>query len=358
MVVLVTGSSGLIGSASVEHFAAAGYDVIGVDNDMRAAFFGADASTAWVRDRLEREVPRYRHVPADIRDPDAMRAVFERYGRDIGLIIHAAAQPSHDWAAREPMTDFTINALGTLTLLEATRRHCPDAAFIFTSTNKVYGDLPNQLPFVELEQRWEIDPAHAYASGIDESMSIDRSTHSLFGVSKTSADLLVQEYGRYFGLKTVCFRAGCLTGPSHAGAMLHGFLAYLLKCACTGTEYTVYGYKGKKVRDNLHSADLVSAFDAFVRAPRVAAVYNIGGGRDANCSMLEAIALCEGIAGRPLRWSYDNRARIGDHIWYVSDIRRFRSDYPDWQPRYSLQALLQDIHERNAARWTAAVSSV
>jgi CDP-paratose 2-epimerase len=353
VVVVVTGSCGLVGSASVEHFAGAGYEVAGIDNDMRAVFFGPGASTGWVRQRLERDLPRYRHVTADIRDTDAVDAVFRRYGREIALVIHAAAQPSHDWAASDPHTDFTVNANGTLTVLEAARRHCPDAAFAFTSTNKVYGDTPNRLPLIELERRWEIDPSHPLSAGIDESMSLDRSTHSLFGVSKAAADLLVQEYGRYFGLRTACFRAGCLTGPTHSGAVLHGFLAYLMKCVCTGTAYTVFGYKGKQVRDNLHSADLVAAFEAFLGAPRAGEVYNIGGGRACHCSMLEAIDLCEQIAGRPLRWSYDERARIGDHIWYVSDVGKFKRDFPTWQPRFDLRRLLEDIYDRNAARWTA-----
>jgi CDP-paratose 2-epimerase len=355
--VVVTGSCGLIGSESAAHFAAAGYDVVGIDNDMRSSFFGPEASTAWVRERLEREVPRYRHHAIDIRDRSAVDAVFARYGRDIALVVHTAAQPSHDWAAGDPHTDFSVNAAGTLTLLECTRVHAPDAVFIFTSTNKVYGDTPNQLPLVELETRWEVKTDHPFHGGIDETMSLDASTHSLFGVSKAAADLLVQEYGRYFGIRTACFRAGCLTGPTHSGAVLHGFLAYLLKCVATGTEYTVFGYKGKQVRDNLHSADLIGAFDAFFRAPRVAAVYNMGGGRESNCSMLEAITLSEAITGRPLRWSYSDRARIGDHIWYISDVGRFRRDYPSWRPRYDLRALMEDIYGQSAARWTTAASS-
>lgn len=357
MIVLVTGSCGLIGSESVEHFGQAGYDVVGIDNDMRSVFFGPDASTAWVQQRLEREVPRYRHSAADIRDRSAMEALFAQYGRDIVLVVHTAAQPSHDWAAGDPHTDFSVNAGGTLILLDCARRYCPDAVFIFTSTNKVYGDTPNQLPLIELDSRWDLEPTHPLYSGIDESMSLDASTHSLFGVSKVAADLLVQEYGRYFGLKTACFRAGCLTGPTHSGAVLHGFLAYLLKCVATDTDYTVFGYKGKQVRDNLHSADLISAFDAFFQAPRTAAVYNMGGGRDCNCSMLEAIAVSEQIAGRPLRWSYSDQARVGDHIWYISDVGRFRREHPTWRPRYDLRRLMEDIYERSAARWTATASS-
>jgi CDP-paratose 2-epimerase len=350
-VVVVSGASGLVGSETVRHFSRAGFDVIGIDNDMRREFFGDAASTSWMGARLARECPSYRHHDVDVRNRDAIDALFRRAGRDIVLVVHAAAQPSHDWAARDPHTDFSVNAVGTLVLLEAARQHCPDAVFIFTSTNKVYGDTPNTLPFVELERRWELESSHRYYNGIDESMTIDASTHSLFGVSKASADLLVQEYGRYFEMRTACFRAGCLTGPAHAGVELHGFLAYLLKCTTCGLPYTLFGYKGKQVRDNLHSADLARAFEAFFRAPRVAAVYNIGGGRAANCSMLEAIALCEEIAGRPLTYRYQEQARIGDHMWYVSDLSRFQHDYPAWQPTYDTQALLREMYDQNAERW-------
>ncbi|MBA2276899.1 MAG: NAD-dependent epimerase/dehydratase family protein [Chloroflexia bacterium] len=353
-VVLVTGSAGLIGSETVEYFCELGHDVVGVDNNMRRTFFGDDASTDWNRDHLQRRFPeRYHHHAIDIRDQRAVGELFHRYGREIGLVVHTAAQPSHDWAAREPLTDFTVNANGTLVLLEATRAFCPEAVFIFTSTNKVYGDTPNRLPLVERETRWEIEPGHAFAAGIDESMSIDASTHSLFGVSKAAADLLVQEYGRYFGLRTGCFRGGCLTGPNHSGTALHGFLSYLMKCVCTGAPYTVYGYKGKQVRDNIHSRDLVGAFHAFFEAPRVGEVYNIGGGRHSNCSMLEAIALCEGIAGRELDWTYSETNRIGDHIWYISDTRKFGGHYPRWRQEYDLPQLLEDIYARNAERWAA-----
>ena len=246
--------------------------------------------------------------------------------RAITAVIHTAAQPSHDWAASDPQTDFTVNANGTLNLLEATRRHCPDAAFIFTSTNKVYGDAPNRLPLVEQELRWEISPEHPFAAhGIDESMSVDSCLHSLFGASKLAADVVVQEYGRYFGMRTACFRGGCLTGPGHSGTKLHGFLAYLAKCAVTGAPYTVLGYKGKQVRDNIHSYDLVNAFWHFIQAPRAGAVYNIGGGRHSNCSMLEAIAACERLSGKPMNWSYSEQNRTGDHIWWISDVRRFQA---------------------------------
>lgn len=302
--------------------------MVGIDNDMRRYFFGPEASTEWSRRQLEAELPDYKHCNADIRNQDAMTRIFAEYSSDINLIIHAAAQPSHDWAAREPFTDFSINATGTLILLEMTRQYCPNAVFIFTSANKVYGDLPNYLPLIEMETRWEVDPSHLYAEyGIDETMSIDQSKHSLFGASKVAVDVLVQEYGRYFGMKTACFRGGCLTGPGHSGAMLHGFLAYLMKCAVTGERYTVLGYKGKQVRDNIHSYDLVNAFYHFYQNPRVGEVYNIGGSRHANCSVLEAIRLCEQIAAKKLNWSYSEANRSGDHIWWISDVRKFQVQY-------------------------------
>ncbi len=352
-VALVTGSAGLIGSEACFRLDAEGFDVVGIDNDMRARFFGAEASTAQNRHRLQQALPRYCHAAVDIRDGEALDKLFAEYGRAIEVIIHCAAQPSHDWAAREPLTDFTVNALGTLHLLEAARRHCPEAVFIFTSTNKVYGDTPNWLPLHELEKRWEIDPGHSYAPGIDETMSIDQTKHSLFGASKVAADVLVQEYGRYFGMKTVCFRGGCLTGPAHAGAELHGFLAYLMRCAVTGRPYRVFGYKGKQVRDNIHSHDLVEAFWQFFCAPRCGEVYNLGGGRHSNCSMLEAIELCEEISGRKLEWTYVDDNRIGDHIWWVSDVRKFQAHYPAWHYRYGLNETLEEIYGAcQAARTT------
>jgi CDP-paratose 2-epimerase len=345
-VALVTGSAGLIGSEAVLLLAGKGLDVVGIDNDMRRYFFGDDGSTAWRRQRLERDVPGYRHLEADIRDEGAMASAFSRYGRSIAIIVHTAAQPSHDWAAREPMTDFSVNATGTLILLELARRHCPDATFIFTSTNKVYGDAPNRLPLVEGKHRWTVEETHPYSKhGIDETMSIDRSTHSLFGASKAAADLLVQEYGRYFGMKTACFRGGCLTGPGHSGAELHGFLSYLVKCAVLDRPYTVFGYKGKQVRDNIHSHDLVSAFWHFSQAPRSGEVYNIGGGPASNCSMLEAIAAVERLTGRPLKWSYDETNRSGDHIWWISDIRKFQGHYPEWRLTYTFERLVREIHD-------------
>lgn len=350
-VALITGSAGLIGSEAVEFFADLGMDVVGIDNDMRGEFFGKEASTDWNRERLESEVDRYKHYRVDIRNEEAIEKIYRRYKGDIEVIIHTAAQPSHDWAKQDPMTDFTVNAKGTLVLLEATRQYCPDTPFIFTSTNKVYGDRPNSLPLVEEETRWEIKSSHEYADGISETMSIDQSMHSLFGSSKVAADVLVQEYGQYFGLKTAAFRGGCLTGPSHSGTQLHGFLSYLMKCAATGEHYTIFGYKGKQVRDNIHSADLVSAFHEFYKDPRCAEVYNIGGGRQSHCSMLEAIRICERIVGREMSYSLSDEHRRGDHIWYVSDLSKFKGHYPEWDITYGVPQILEEIYEYNADRW-------
>jgi CDP-paratose 2-epimerase len=352
-VAIITGAAGLVGSEAVRYFSSLGLDVLGIDNGMRAMFFGPDASTDWVRRELEKEIKGYRHFDADIRDQDTIFGIFREFGSDVQLIIHAAAQPSHDWAASQPFTDFAVNAQGTLVLLEATRQFAPESVFIFTSTNKVYGDLPNQLPLVELKERWEIDANHPYKDGIPEELSIDRSMHSLFGASKVSADIFVQEYGRYFGMKTVCFRGGCLTGPNHSGTQLHGFLAYLMRCAVTDRPYTVFGYKGKQVRDNIHSKDLIHAFHEFFKSPRVAEVYNVGGGRFSNCSMLEAIALCQEITGREMDWNYRDEIRKGDHQWWISDLTRFRSHYPAWQLTYDVPRILREIHGLNLERWSA-----
>jgi len=349
---MVTGSAGLIGSEAARFFAARGMDVAGVDNDMRRTFFGEEASTRWNRENLESELgARYRHAEIDIRDFDGIERLFRHYGKDLKLVVHTAAQPSHDWAARDPQTDFGVNALGTLNLLEATRRHAPEAVFIFTSTNKVYGDRPNDLPLIEQETRWEIDPKHPWHRGIPEAMSIDQSKHSLFGASKVAADVLVQEYGRYFGMRTACFRGGCLTGPMHSGTELHGFLSYLTKCGMTGREYRIFGYKGKQVRDNIHSADLISAFDCFFAAPRVAEVYNMGGGRFSNCSLLEAMRMVEEVSGRPFNSVYVDTNRVGDHIWYISDLGRFQGHYPGWKLRYDCKRIIREIHEANRERW-------
>jgi CDP-paratose 2-epimerase len=354
-VAVITGSAGLIGSEACVSFVDMGLDIVGIDNDMRKTFFGAEASTAWNRARLEEQLgDRYRHVSVDIRDSMAIDRLFSDLGGAVQLIVHAAAQPSHDWAARAPHVDFQINAVGTLNLLEATRKHAPDAVFIFTSTNKVYGDLPNRLPLIELARRFEIDSAHPFAEGIPETMSIDQSMHSVFGASKVAADVLVQEYGRYFGLRTACFRGGCLTGPNHAGAELHGFLSYLMKCAMTGTPYTVYGYQGKQVRDNIHSVDLIAAFREFFLHPRIGEVYNIGGGRVSNCSVLEAIGMCSELSGREMIWAYDDRNRAGDHIWWISDTSKFQRHYPGWALHYDVPRILEEIRDANLARWSPA----
>jgi CDP-paratose 2-epimerase len=355
---IITGAGGLVGSESAAFFAARGFEVIGIENDMRAQLFGTGASVRATVDALLEAQPGIRMLDTDIRDSAAVDAVFAERGVDVELVIHAAAQPSHDWAASDPQLDFGINAVGTLNVLEATRRHAPDATFIFTSTNKVYGDTPNSLPLVEHETRLELPEGHPYSGGIDTSMSIDMTLHSLFGVSKASADLLVQEYGRYFGLRTVCFRGGCLTGPRHAGARLHGFLSYLMRCTVTGEPYTVYGYGGKQVRDNLHSADLVRAFEAVHAAPRSGAVYNIGGSRVSNCSMLEAIELCEQIASRRLEYTMVDDARIGDHRWWISDLSEFIHDYPEWRITYDVPRILAEIHSHNAEAWLAHKSAL
>jgi CDP-paratose 2-epimerase len=352
-VVIITGSAGLIGSEAASYFAAQGMEVVGIDNDMRRTFFGEEASTAWSRERLVRDLRSYTHYDVDIRDDKEIFRIFQKYGKQIVLVIHTASQPSHDWAATNPFMDFTVNANGTSVMLEATRRFSPEAVFIFTSTNKVYGDLPNELPLVELEKRWEIDPSHPYVNGIPETMSVDRSLHSLFGASKLAADVLVQEYGRYFGMRTVCFRGGCLTGPNHSGTLLHGFLAYLMKCAVTRKPYTVFGYNGKQVRDNIHSADLIRAFDEFFKNPRSGEVYNLGGGRYSNCSMLEAIHLCEEITGNEFLSNYVPDNRKGDHIWWISDLAHFQSHYPGWKPVYDVPKILREIYEINVTRQNA-----
>jgi CDP-paratose 2-epimerase len=345
-VAIITGSSGLIGSESVK-FMSEKFDlVVGIDNNQRAYFFGYEASTENTKVRLMETFTNFKHHDADIRDIEALEKIFSRFTADISLIIHTAAQPSHDWAAKEPFTDFSVNANGTLNLLEMTRKHCPQAVFIFTSTNKVYGDTPNYLPLIEMEKRWEIEESHSFFNeGIDENMSIDHTKHSLFGASKVAADILVQEYGRYFGMKTGIFRGGCLTGPNHAGTQLHGFLSYLVKCAMADTHYTIFGYKGKQVRDNIHSYDLVNMFWHFYQNPRVGEVYNSGGGRHSNCSMLEAIDEIEHISGKKLRYSISGDNRVGDHIWWISDVRKFKKHYPDWNYRYNLRDILTQIIE-------------
>lgn len=341
---IVTGSGGLVGSETVRFLHDQGMDVIGIDNNLREYFFGPDGSTRPQAERLAGSLKRYRHFDLDIRDQDSIFRLVEEH--KISLLVHCAAQPSHDWSAREPLTDFSVNACGTMVLLEAVRRFAPEAVFIFVSTNKVYGDAPNELPLVERETRWELDPEHPYAErGIDESMRIDQTKHSIFGASKAGADIMTQEFGRYFGLKTGVFRGGCLTGPAHAGVELHGFLAYLVKCAVTGRPYVVYGYKGKQVRDNIHSADLVNAFWHFFRQPRPGAVYNIGGSRHNNCSILEAMARIEALSGFRVKYTMSDQARSGDHIWWISDVSRFMRDYPSWNYSYSLDDTLEEMIE-------------
>jgi CDP-paratose 2-epimerase len=349
-IALITGSAGLVGSEAVRFLADKFDIIIGIDNDARKFYFGAESSTAWQAQLLCDTIPNYRHFGIDIRDKHELYKIFQEFNTDITLIIHAAGQPSHDWAAQAPLIDFEINATATLHLLEAARLQCPESVFIFTSTNKVYGDLPNTLPLVELDNRWEISPEHAYFNGIDESMSIDQSLHSVFGASKIAADIMVQEYGRYFGLKTGVFRGGCLTGPNHSGAQLHGFLAYLVKCCITGQPYTIFGYQGKQVRDNIHSHDLVNMFWHFYRCPRPAAVYNVGGGRFANCSILEAIGMIERITEKKLHYTYQPTARVGDHIWWISDVRKFQSHYPNWYWQYSLEETLVQLCQSLTAR--------
>lgn len=345
-IAVVTGSAGLIGAESVRFFAQKGFHIVGIDNDMRKEFFGEEASTKWSRQKLEEEIPEYTHFDADIRDENKINNIFQKYSTDINVIIHTAAQPSHDWAAKDPFKDFTVNANGTLVLLEATRKFCPEAVFIFTSTNKVYGDTPNFLPLIELEKRWDISKDHKYyKNGIDEKMSIDQTKHSLFGASKVAADILVQEYGRYFSMKTGIFRGGCLTGPGHSGTELHGFLAYLMKCCITRNQYTIFGYKGKQVRDNIHSYDLVNMFWHFYQNPRIGEVYNAGGSRHSHCSMQEGIDLCEEIAEKKMNYQYSEVNRIGDHVWWVSNVNKFKDHYPSWDFKYNLKDILVEIFE-------------
>lgn len=358
-IAIVTGSGGLIGSEAVTFLADKGLTPVGIDNDMRSVFFGADASTAWNVRRLEERVPSYVHNAVDIRDSAALESIFAQYGADIKLVVHAAAQPSHDWAARDPSVDFSVNASGTLNLLELTRRHAPKAVFVFTSTNKVYGDAPNSLPLVERETRWELEEPHRFAAhGIDETMSIDQTLHSLFGVSKLAADVLVQEYGRYFGMYTACLRGGCLTGPNHSGAQLHGFLSYLIKAGITETPYTIFGYGGKQVRDNIHSYDFVNMIWHFFQNPRVGEVYNAGGSRHSNCSIIEAIALIRETVGVTVNAQYSDAARIGDHMWWVSDVRKFQSHYPDWEYRYDLKQIIAETHSALSSRAMSSTEKI
>lgn len=335
-VVIVTGSNGLIGNEVCKFYIERNFLVVGIDNNMREYFFG-------VKNTSNQSHTNYIHYDVDIRDNEKIINIFKTYNTDIDLIVHTAAQPSHDWAAKEPLTDFTVNALGTLNILESFRLYSPNATFIFTSTNKVYGDNPNNLNLIETSTRWELNEYDNYFNGIDENMSIDNTKHSLFGVSKASADLLVQEYGKYFNLKTGIFRGGCLTGPLHAGAELHGFLSYLVKCFVNDNHYTIFGYKGKQVRDNIHSYDLVSAFNEFYMNPKIGEVYNIGGSRHSNISMLEAINKISDIMGKKLKYTISPNNRIGDHIWYISDVSKFKSHYPNWNYKYNIEDIINEM---------------
>ena len=340
MKVLVTGSCGLIGSEAVRYYDRRAEIVAGIDNNMRREFFGPDGDTTWMQKRLEAECTRYRHHGADIRDRQEIARLVDELKPD--LILHCAAQPSHDLAARIPFVDFEVNALGTLNLLEAARSSVPEAVFVFTSTNKVYGDGPNRIPLRELETRWDYDDPD-YANGISETFSIDQSTHSIFGASKVAADVLVQEYGRYFGMKTVAFRGGCLTGSAHSGVELHGFLSYFFKAATEGRRYTIYGYKGKQVRDQIHSVDVLAAIDEFYKNPKCGAVYNLGGGKGNSVSILECLEKVGQLLGKRIEYVYSDQHRIGDHICYYSDLSALKADYPNWSITYSLDDILQDL---------------
>ena len=341
-IAIITGSDGLVGSESVKYFSKLGFKIIGIDNNSRKKFFGDDASVLKNREKLKSEVKAYNHINIDITSKK-LNEVFEKYGNNIKLIIHTAAQPSHDWAATNPYLDFNVNAYGTLHLLENTRKYCKDAVFIFTSTNKVYGDNPNKIDFVELSTRYSPKKGSNFEKGIDENFAIDNTLHSLFGASKLSADIITQEYGKYFDMKTAIFRGGCLTGGGHAGTMLHGFLSYLMKCVVGEKIYNVFGYKGKQVRDNIHSSDLVTCFGEVYKSPKKGEVYNMGGGIYSNCSMLEAIELCEEISGKKLNYKYIDEPRKGDHQWYISDLSKFEKDYPNWKINYGIDDILLDI---------------
>ena len=342
-VVLITGSCGLVGSESVEFFISKGFDVIGIDNNSRLEFFGKDGDISWIRNNLIKSYKNYKHKNTDIRNYSALEKIFQKYKNSIKLIIHSAAQPSHDWAKKRPFVDFNINALGTLNLLNLTKKYSYNAPFIFMSTNKVYGDNPNLLPLRELNSRWEILKKHKYFRGINESMSLDNSIHSFFGASKCYADLIVQEYGKNEGLKTVCFRASCITGPNHSGAKLHGFLSYLVKTSLKRKKYYIFGYKGKQVRDNIHSHDLVECFWNYFKKPRVGEVYNIGGGRKSNCSVIEALNCVELLTSIKVKRIYHKANRIGDHIWYISDTKKFKKHYPKWKQKYNSMNIIEEL---------------
>ena len=342
-VVLITGSSGLIGSESVNFFSKKGFDVIGIDNNLRKFFFGSDGSTLWVKNRLKKKKKSFKHYDIDIRNFEGLKKIFKRYAKKIKLVIHCAAQPSHDYGKNFPIIDFNINASGTLNLLELTKNFCPNSPFIFMSTNKVYGDNPNRLKFNENSTRYDLNRNHKLFRGIDENFSIDDCTHSFFGVSKTYGDLIVQEYGKNVGLKTVSFRGGCITGPNHSGAKLHGFLSYLVKCAKNNKIYNLIGYSGKQVRDNIHSHDLVNCFWEFFKKPKKGEVYNIGGGRFSNCSILEAISIIEDKIKKKIKTNLIKKARVGDHQWYISNLKKFKSHYPEWKQKYNIDKIIEEM---------------
>jgi CDP-paratose 2-epimerase len=341
--VLITGSCGLVGSESSLYFSKKGYKILGLDNNARKSFFGKEGDISWMRNKLKKNIKNYQHFNVDIRNYSRLKKIFSKYKTNIKLIIHAAAQPSHDWAKNKPFIDFEINAKGTLNLLQLTKLYCRKSPFIFMSTNKIYGNNPNLLPLIEKKNRWEIKNSHKFESGIDESMSIDNCTHSFFGTSKAYADLVVQEYGKNAGLKTACFRAGCITGPNHSGAKLHGFLSYLVKVSISQKKYTLIGYKGKQVRDNIHSQDLVSCFWEFFKKPRSGEVYNVGGGRYSNCSILEALNIIEKILGFKIKKKFLKNNRIGDHIWYISNMKKFKNHYPKWKQTYSTNKIIKEL---------------
>ncbi len=344
-IVIITGSSGLVGSEAVNFFCDKGFDVIGIDNNLRKFFFGQDGSTLWIKNNLIKRNKKFKNFNIDIRNFNGLEKIFKKYRKNISLIIHCAAQPSHDYGKKFPVLDFNVNATGTLNLLELTKLYCPNSPFIFTSTNKVYGDNPNKLSIIETRNRWELKKNNKYYNGIDEKFSIDHCTHSFFGVSKTYADLIVQEYGKNIGLKTVCFRAGCITGPNHSGAKLHGFLSYLVKITLATRKYSLIGYKGKQVRDNLHSYDLVNCFWEFFKKPKRGEVYNIGGGRYSNCSILEALDLVEKISNISISRNVVRIPRIGDHIWYISNLKKFKNHYPKWKQKYNTKKILGELIE-------------
>ena len=347
-VVLITGSTGLVGSEAVKFFCEKGFDVVGIDNNLRKFFFGKDGSTSWVKNRLIKNYKNFRNYETDIRNLNKLKKIFNKYKKNISILIHCAAQPSHDYGKNYPIIDFNVNATGTLNLLELTKKYCPNACFIFMSTNKVYGDNPNRLKIYEKTTRWELKQKDKYFKGISESFPIDDCTHSFFGVSKTYADLIVQEYGKNVGLKTVCFRGGCITGPNHSGAKLHGFLSYLVKLSLAKNKYSLIGYKGKQVRDNLHSYDLVNGFWEFYKKPSKGEIYNIGGGRYSNCSIIEALNIVEEIKGFKIKREIIKNPRVGDHIWYISNTSKFKKHYPNWKQRYDTKKIIEELIENQS----------